>query len=252
MKIVILTALGVGGATVIGSLLGFLFKNISQKFSNIVLAFAAGVMLAASVFGLILPSLDFAESWPVLTTVVGIFCGAVAMTLLDKVVPHLHKLAGVDSHSQVPASDSLGKVMLFVSAIAIHNFPEGVAAGVGFGSGNIAEALTIAGSIALQNVPEGMVIISPMLVAGVSKRRAFILALITGLIEVVGTFVGYFAITIASSILPFALSFAGGAMLYVIIHEMIPESHSDDEGRGVTYGFLVGFCLILAADYYIG
>ena len=142
--------------------------------------------------------------------------------------------------------------MLFVAAIAIHNLPEGIAAGVGFGSGNMSEALTIAGAIALQNIPEGMVIISPMLLAGVSKRRAFILALITGLIEVLGTFIGYFAVTIASAILPFALAFAGGAMLYVISDEMIPETHAHGSERGATYALILGFCLMLAADFYIG
>jgi ZIP family zinc transporter len=116
----------------------------------------------------------------------------------------------------------------------------------------MAEALTIAGAIALQNIPEGMVIISPMLLAGVSKRRAFILALITGLIEVLGTFIGYFAVTIASAILPFALAFAGGAMLYVISDEMIPETHAHGSERGATYALILGFCLMLAADFYIG
>ena len=156
------------------------------------------------------------------------------------------------AESGVPVSDKLSKVMLFVAAIAIHNLPEGIAAGVGFGSGNMAEALTIAGAIALQNIPEGMVIISPMLLAGVSKRRAFILALITGLIEVLGTFIGYFAVTIASAILPFALAFAGGAMLYVISDEMIPETHAHGSERGATYALILGFCLMLAADFYIG
>lgn len=252
MTIVFLTALGVGGATVLGAAIGFAFKRISHKFSDIVLAFAAGVMLAAAILGLILPSLDFGGKFAMLITVCGVFCGAICLNLLDKVVPHLHRIAGVDSQSGTPSSDKLSKVMLFVAAIAIHNLPEGIAAGVGFGSGNTAEALTIAGAIALQNVPEGMVIISPMLLAGVSKKRAFVLALVTGLIEVAGTFIGYFAVTVASAILPFALAFAGGAMLYVISDEMIPETHAHGSERGATYALLVGFCLMLAADFYIG
>lgn len=252
MTIVFLTALGVGGATVLGAAIGFAFKRISHKFSDIVLAFAAGVMLAAAILGLILPSIDFGGKFAMLITVCGVFCGAICLNLLDKVVPHLHRIAGVDSQSGAPASDKLSKVMLFVAAIAIHNLPEGIAAGVGFGSGNTAEALTIAGAIALQNVPEGMVIISPMLLAGVSKKRAFVLALVTGLIEVAGTFIGYFAVTVASAILPFALAFAGGAMLYVISDEMIPETHAHGSERGATYALLVGFCLMLAADFYIG
>lgn len=112
--------------------------------------------------------------------------------------------------------------------------------------------LPLPGAIALQNIPEGMVIISPMLSAGVGKGRAFFLALITGLIEVVGTFIGYFAVTAASAILPFALAFAGGAMLYVISDEMIPETHAHGSERGATYALIIGFCVMLAADFYIG
>lgn len=252
MQLVILTAIGVGGATVVGALIGFVFKHISHKFSDIVLAFAAGVMLSASILGLILPSLDFGGRYGLFITVAGIFCGAICLNLLDKVVPHLHRLAGVDSSSPASQKDKLGKVMLFVAAIAIHNLPEGIAAGVGFGSENVAEALTIAGAIALQNIPEGMVIISPMLSAGVGKGRAFLLALITGLIEVAGTFIGYFAVTAASAILPLALAFAGGAMLYVISDEMIPETHAHGSERGATYALIIGFCVMLAADFYIG
>lgn len=154
MTIVFLTALGVGGATVFGAIIGFAFKHISHKFSDIVLAFAAGIMLSASILGLILPSLDFGGKLAMVITVAGVFGGAVCMNLLDKVVPHLHRIAGVPAESGVPVSDKLSKVMLFVAAIAIHNLPEGIAAGVGFGSGNMAEALTIAGAIALQNIPK--------------------------------------------------------------------------------------------------
>ena len=250
-----MTALGVGGATVIGAVIGFAFKRISHKFSDVVLAFAAGVMLAAAVLGLVLPSLDFGGRFAVVITVAGIFCGAACLNLLDKAVPHLHRLAGVNpSNTDLLSTqkEKLSKVMLFVAAIAIHNLPEGIAAGVGFGSGNTAEALTIAGAIALQNVPEGMVIISPMLSAGVGKGRAFFLALITGLIEVAGTFIGYAAVTAATAILPFALAFAGGAMLYVISDEMIPETHAHGCERGATYALLIGFCLMLAADFYVG
>ena len=142
--------------------------------------------------------------------------------------------------------------MLFVLAIAIHNFPEGIAAGIGFGSGNTAEALTVAGGIALQNIPEGMVVIAPMLAAGISRKRTLLIALSTGLIEVVGTLVGYLAVRISTVILPFALAFAGGTMLYIISDEMIPETHSHGCERGATYALLVGFCLMLAVDFYLG
>lgn len=246
MKLVFLTALGVGGATILGSVIGFLFKKISHTFSDIVLAFAAGVMLAAAVLGLIVPSVEYGGKFGVVVTVTGIFAGAICLNLMDRVVPHLHRLVGVDQESH-PGNANLNKVLLFVSAIAIHNLPEGIAAGVGFGSENTTEAMLIAGGIALQNIPEGMVIIGPMLAAGISPKRTFLCALATGLVEVVGTLLGYFAVSISAVILPFALAFAGGTMLYVISDEMIPETHHDD-ASGATYALLAGFCVMLISD----
>lgn len=252
MEIVLLTALGVGGATIIGAILGFASKSISHRFSDIVLAFAAGVMLAAAVIGLILPSLEYGGKTALPVTVVGIFCGAFCLNLMDKAVPHLHRLAGADQESHPEQSEQLNKVLLFVMAIAIHNLPEGIAAGVGFGTGNTGEALTIAAGIALQNIPEGMVIIAPMLAAGMSHGRTFIAALITGLVEVLGTLLGYFAVSISAAVLPFALAFAGGTMVYVISDEMIPETHAHGCERGATYSLLGGFCLMLAMSHYLG
>ena len=249
MELVLLTALGVGGATVIGALIGFIFKGISHKFSDIVLSFAAGVMLAAAVLGLIVPSVESGGKWGVIITVAGIFAGALCLNLVDKIVPHLHKMAGEDIESH--RSSSLSKVMLFVTAIAIHNLPEGSAAGVGFGAGDTAGALVIAGGIALQNIPEGMVIIAPMLAAGVKPKKTFLIAALTGLVEVAGTLIGY-AVGFASAILPFALAFAGGTMLYVISDEMIPETHAHGSERGATYALLVGFCLMLVTDVLLG
>ena len=250
MQMVLLTALGVGGATVIGSLLGFIFKNISHKFSDIILSFAAGVMLAAAVLGLVLPSLEYGGKFGLLITIAGIFTGALCLNLIDKIVPHLHKLMGPDIESHNNAN--LSKVLLFVTAIAIHNLPEGIAAGVSFGSDDVSQAIMIAGGIALQNIPEGMVIIGPMLAAGVKPRRTFVCAMITGLVEVIGTLAGFFAVTVASVILPFALAFAGGTMLYVISDEMIPETHAHGSERGATYALLVGFCVMLISDVLLG
>ena len=250
MKMVLLTALGVGGATVIGAVLGFIFKKISHKFSDIVLAFAAGVMLCAAITGLILPALEQPGPMPLLVTVAGVFCGAVFLSILDRVTPHLHRLAGVEQETHPGDNAKLNKILLFVMAIAIHNLPEGIAAGVGFGTGNDSQALTIAAGIALQNIPEGMVIIAPMLAAGISPWRTFICAAATGVIEVLGTLLGYFAVSVSTAILPFALAFAGGTMLYVISDEMIPETHHS-EARGVTYSLLAGFCLMLAMNYFL-
>ena len=245
MEMVWLTALGVGGATVLGAVIGFVFKKASHRFSDIVLAFAAGVMLAAAVLGLILPSLQYGGDGSWLITVAGIFAGAVCLNLMDKMIPHLHRLTGLEDEAHPDAKTS--KVLLFVAAIAIHNLPEGIAAGVGFGSENTAQALMIAGGIALQNIPEGMVIIGPM-ATGMKPGRTFLIAAATGLVEIIGTLIGYFAVTVSQAILPFALAFAGGTMLYVISDEMIPETHAHGSQRGATYSLLVGFCLMLVMD----
>ncbi|MBQ3069567.1 MAG: ZIP family metal transporter [Clostridia bacterium] len=250
MELVWITALGVGGATVIGAVIGFLFKGLSHRFSDIVLSFAAGVMLSAAVLGLILPSLDYGGDYGLLITISGIFAGALALNLIDKLVPHLHRFVGMGEEPHPPTH--VNKVLLFVTAIAIHNLPEGIAAGVGFGSGDTSNALMIAGGIALQNIPEGMVIIAPMLAAGISPSRTFVCAAATGLVEVIGTLIGYFAVHAASAILPFALAFAGGTMLYVVSDEMIPETHAHGSERGATYALLVGFCVMLLSDVLLG
>ena len=248
MQVVLLTALGVGGATVFGTALGFIFKKLSHKFSDIVLSFAAGVMLAAAILGLIVPSVEHGGKWGLLITIAGVFCGAVCLNLFDRLVPHLHKLSGAEQEGHPEQTEKLNKVLLFVMAIAIHNLPEGIAAGVGFGAGNTGEALALAGGIALQNIPEGMVIIGPMLAAGMSPKRTFLCALATGVVEVIGTLLGYFAVSISTAILPFALAFAGGTMLYVISDEMIPETHAHGSQRGATYALLAGFCVMLITD----
>ena len=209
-------------------------------------------MLAAAVLGLILPSLEYGGAHPVFMTIIGVFCGAVCLNLLDRIVPHLHRLAGTDQERHPAQSAQLNKVLLFVIAIAIHNLPEGIAAGVGFGGGNTGEALTIAAGIALQNIPEGMVIIAPMIAAGMSHKRTFLIAMATGVVEVLGTLLGYFAVSLSTAILPFALAFAGGTMLYIISDEMIPETHAHGCERGATYSLLAGFCLMLAMSHYLG
>ena len=247
---VLLTAVGVGGATVFGAVIGFIFKKYSHKFSDIILSFAAGVMLAAAVFGLIMPSVEQGGKYGLIVTIAGIFTGAVCLNLFDKLVPHIHKLIGEDTEEH--HNSHLNKVMLFVIAIAIHNLPEGIAAGVGFGGGDTSQALLIAGGIALQNIPEGMVIIGPLLASGVSAKRTFIIAALTGVVEVIGTFIGFFAVSVSQIILPFALAFAGGTMLYVISDEMIPETHAHGSERGATYALLVGFCVMLISDVLLG
>ena len=247
MTLVCLTALGVGGATVLGTILGIPCKKISHRFSDIVLAFAAGVMLSAAILGLILPAIEREENGGLFITLCGIFAGAGCISLVDRLVPHIHKLIGWedDIHAHNLHAD---KLLLFVAAMAIHNFPEGLAAGVSLGSGDLRAALLISGGIALQNIPEGLVTVTPMLTAGFKPRKAFLCGLTTGIIEVIGTFVGYYAVPLASAVLPFCLAFAGGTMLFVISDEMIPETHDHGNERAATYSLLVGFCLMLITD----
>ena len=175
MHLVVLTALGVGGATIIGAILGFIFKKPSHRTNDIILSFAAGVMLCAAIIGLVIPSLENDNKFSLLITIGGIFCGAICLNLIDKLVPHLHKISGIDEESHPESNKTLDKVLLFVIAIAIHNLPEGIAAGVGFGTGNNAEAITIAGGIALQNIPEGMVIIAPRLSVGIKPSKVLLM-----------------------------------------------------------------------------
>lgn len=249
MQLAIITALGVGGATIVGVLIGFLFQKIPHEFNDVVLSYAAGIMLGAAILGLIIPSLNEGNVW---VTIAGILVGALFLNFADKLTPHLHHITGMDEEAHSDRQSQLNKVMLFVMAIAIHNLPEGIAAGVGFGTDNIGNAITVAVGIALQNIPEGMVIVSPMLLAGVPKKRVFLIACFTGAIEIVGTMIGFGAVIIATVILPFALAFAGGTMIYVVSDEMIPETHSHGYERQATYALLFGFITMILMDWYIG
>ena len=251
MAVVLITAISVGGATVLGALIGFLFNNIPHRFNDAILGFASGIMLAAAVVGLILPSIEYGGKYGVIIASIGIIIGAFFINIMDHFTPHIHKMTGVDAEKHKD-NERFNKVILFVMAIAIHNFPEGIATGVSFGTGNISDAISVATGIALQNIPEGIVIIAPLLSVGVSKGKTFGIAAFTGLIEFVGIMFGYFAVTIATPILPFALAFAGGTMLYVISDEMIPETHSHGFEREATYSLIFGFVTMLLMDYYIG
>ncbi len=222
MKIVFLTALGVGGATAAGALIGFLFKRIASKFADVIIAFSAGIMLAASVFGLIIPALGEGSIGEALTVSLGIVTGAIIIPLVGRIATMVSKAAGKGGFRIVKDSDPAEKKrrewersLLFVLAMAIHNFPEGIAAGVGFAGDDLAGAFVIAGAIALQNIPEGMVVIPPLLAAGVSPGRSLLFAAMTGLAEVVGVIFGYYFAGVSESLLPIALSLAAGAMIFV-------------------------------------
>lgn len=247
MGIVSLTAFGVGGATILGGIIGFAFKSASQKMHDVLVSFAAGVMLSAAIVGLILPGMNGpkGQMFPVL---LGVGLGTVCLSFVHRVIPELSILAGKSFNGDYEA---LNRALLFVAAIAIHNFPEGVAAGVSFGCERQSDAFLIAGGIAMQNLPEGMVIIAPMIAAGISPLRTFGCAVFTGLLEIVGTYIGFAIIHTCGWVLPYALGFAGGAMLYIICEEMIPDSHRKGNNHLATYVFILGFCVVLISNHFL-
>ncbi len=231
-------------STLLGSLLGFCFKGLSHKWSDTVMGFCAGVMLSAAVLGLIVPASEQAGSdgwWLVLA---GVVIGAVFLNLLDHVTPHLHHITGLDPEKHTHNS-SISRIMLFVMAIALHKLPEGIAAGVGFNSEDTGDAWAVTIGIALQNIPEGMVIISPLLLSGVSRLRTLLISLAICMLEIVGVWVGYVAGGISEMVLPAMLAFAGGAMLYVVSDEMIPETHAHGYQKQATYALLIGFVTLM-------
>ena len=243
MEIVILTALGVGGATVFGAAVGLIFRRTSRAFNDGAMAVAAGVMLAAAMIGLILPSIDYGGRFGVLIATAGIFVGALCLDMIDRLI--LRRVGVGTAFDSGAEGESLRRVILFVTAIGIHNLPEGIAAGVGFGTDDVGRGIFIATAIALQNIPEGMTVIVAMLGVGIQPARTFLIAAMTGVVEIIGTLIGYFAVSISAAALPFVLAFAGGNMLYVIADEMIPEIHSCGENRLSTYLLLLGFCFML-------
>ena len=230
----------VGGSTVLGALLGLFFKRESKGFNDGAMSLAAGIMLAAAIIGLILPSLEYGGRLGFLISSVGIFIGALCVNLMDRLILHIYPGRLGDGE----ASERTKGVLLFVTAIAIHNLPEGIAAGVGFGGGDVGDGFFIATAIAMQNIPEGMTVLIAMIGIGVSVWRAFFIAAMTAVVEIIGTYIGYAAVSISVVILPFILAFAGGNMLYVIADEMIPSSHSK-ENHLPTYLMLLGFCFML-------
>ena len=247
MNNVMICALGLCGATLIGTVIGFFIKELPHKWNDTVLGFCAGLMLAAATVGLILPSVYTASHWWI--PMAGVAAGALFLNLLDFFMPHLHKITGLDENETHVNNSTINHVLLFVLAVAIHKFPEGMASGVGFNdTGNINNAWNVTFGIALQNVPEGMVVVSPLLLLGVSKLRTFVISLIIGCLEIAGVLTGYFLGGISAMFLPFMLAFAGGAMLYVVSDEMIPETHAHGFQKQATYALLGGFMLFMLME----
>lgn len=249
MHEVLMSAAGLSLATILGSLLGFRIKELPHKWNDAVMGFCAGVMLAASTLGLIQPAAQMAGIQRCWLVIIGVVCGMLFLRVLDLVTPHLHAITGLDEEKHANNAN-IDKILLFVLAIAIHKLPEGMATGVGFNAAETGDAWAVTIGIALQNIPEGMVVIAPLLMAGVSRTRTFVISLCIAMIEVAGTLLGYGIGTLSESFLPVMLSFAGGAMLYVVCDEMIPQTHCHGHAniKIDTYALIIGFLLILFTE----
>lgn len=248
MNSVWISAIGLCGATLIGAVLGFGIKELPHKWNDTVLGYCAGIMLSASTLGLIVPAFDQAGNSGLWMVVIGVMAGALFLNVLDLVTPHLHHITGLDEEEH-RNNASLNHILLFVMAIALHKLPEGMAAGVSMSDVSSGEASwTVSLGIALQNIPEGMVIIAPLLVAGVSRMRTMVISVAIGLLEVIGVWLGFALGTASATFLPIMLGFAGGAMLYVTSDEMIPETHAHGYQKQATYALLLGFMTLLLIE----
>jgi ZIP family zinc transporter len=246
--------------TLMGASAVFFLKNPSRKLHDTMLGFAAGVMMAASFFSLLGPAVEFAEkngSMPWLHVVPGFLAGGLTLWIIDRLVPHLH--IGLSEQFAEGPKTKLQKSSLLLLAITIHNIPEGLAVGVAIGSlgsSFSAEALTgalaVAVGIGIQNIPEGFAVSSPLSMAGLSKKRAFFWGQLSGAVEPLAAVAGAIAVGFFASALPFALSFAAGAMIFVVVEELIPQAQCEGNSDNATLGFLFGFALMMLLDVALG
>ncbi|ERT04216.1 ZIP Zinc transporter family protein [Lyngbya aestuarii BL J] len=242
-----------GMGTGVGAIPVLIVSQISQRIQGIMLGFGAGVMLAATSFSLIVPSLESAtqqtnsNTLSALIVVAGILLGGAFLLYSHQYFPHEHFIKGPEGNYQ-----NLKRIWLFVIAIAIHNFPEGLAVGGGVGGEYIANGTALAIGIGLQNIPEGFVVAIALLTEKYSRLTAFSIALLTGLVEPVGGLIGAGVVSVAQPLLPWAMAFAAGAMLFVISDEIIPESHSLGQEKEATLGVMVGFVVMMFLDVTLG
>jgi ZIP family zinc transporter len=230
-----------GLATALGALPVFFVRRVSERFLDASLGFAAGVMLAATSFSLIIPAI---EAGGIVPTVIGIVLGTVFIYFAERFTPHLHPVKGQEG----PRTAHVSKLLLFILAITLHNFPEGLAVGVGFGSGNVKDGTALAVGIGLQNIPEGLAVALPLVRLNTNRMKAFGIALLTGLVEPVGGLLGISVVSAGRFLLPYGLAFAAGAMLLVISEEIIPETHSKGNDREATIGLILGFIVMMVLD----
>lgn len=243
-----------GLATGFGALPVLFFTTITQNAQGVMLGFGAGVMLAASAFSLIVPGLEAAvgtinsQLYAAFIVASGIVLGGAFLWFSNQNFPHEHFFKGQEGANIA----NLKRVWLFIIAITIHNFPEGLAVGVGFGGGNIDNGIALALGIGLQNLPEGLVVALSLVGEGYTKRDAILISLFTGLVEPVGGLIGAGTVSLARPILPIAMGFAAGAMLFVISDEIIPESNRLGYEKAATIGLMTGFVLMMFLDVTLG
>jgi ZIP family zinc transporter len=223
----------------VGGLIVFCIRRVSDRFMDASLGFAAGVMLAAACFCLLIPAIETGGIW---RTALGILCGTVLFVSIEHFTPHVESIVGLSPSMRE------SKVWLFVLAITLHNFPEGIAVGVGYGSGDIRAGSILAVGIWLQNIPEGLAVALPLLREKLTRSKAFWIALLSGMVEPVGGILGITVTSAARSILPYGLAFAGGAMLLVISEGVIPEAHSRGHHHEVTFGVIFGFIVMMILE----
>lgn len=247
----LLASLLAGLATGLGALPALFFKTVPDRLMSTLLGGAAGVMLAATSFSLIVPGIEHGNLlWPgygAYVVAAGILFGAFCLDLVDRLLPHEHFILGHEG-----PSSRMKKIWLFIIAITIHNFPEGLAVGVGFGGGDIANGTSLAIGIGLQNMPEGLAVALPLLGLGYSRAKAIGIALMTGLVEPVGGLLGVAAVSVFHPVLPLGMAFAAGAMLFVISDEIIPETHAKGRSRLATFGIIIGFIVMMTLDNVLG
>jgi ZIP family zinc transporter len=243
-------SLAAGAATAIGALFVLFVRRISQRLNDGLLGFSAGVMLAASFFSLIIPGLAYARAAHGSTTlsatvvIAAVMLGAVTLALINRYVPHEHFVLG----RQGIDTRLLRRIWLFVIAITLHNFPEGLAVGVGYGTGDIAGGNALAIGIGLQNIPEGLAVAAALRALNYSRLICFLIGGATGLVEPIGGLLGVTAVTVFTPLLPWGLGFAAGAMLFVVSNEIIPETHRRGNEELATFGLMVGMTLMMFLD----
>jgi ZIP family zinc transporter len=239
-----------GLATPLGALPVLFTRQINERLEGIFLGFGGGVMLAATCFSLIVPgtkiAMDLGHSHLVaaLIMVAGILTGALFLELAHRFFPHEHFFKGSEGEN----SRQMKRIWLFITAITIHNFPEGLAVGVGFSNGSVSNGLALTAGIGLQNMPEGLVVALSLISQSYSVGYSLLISLLTGLVEPIGGLVGMGIVSIAQALLPWGMAFAAGAMLFVISDEIIPESHRQGFEREGTLGIVIGFVLMLLLD----